>query len=189
MVFRNAQMLLKQEFTNLVKQAFNVIHNPSKIEKYLMMQPLYKDIDDKEVARAVNTVQVRIAGTPPESLLRELLTMGVLKPEAYVGYIHIMHNIPMDDLNEKPTMSLTDIMTEGKETLQDQKIKSDEKKQKRELDQREKDGEIQESNTKQQIQLEKTKQQGLDGKIEFEKVKQKGQAARAKQKPKAKKKR
>lgn len=186
MLFRNSQMKLKQLLTNQVTLVYNTIHNPVKMEKYFVTLPLYEEIDDEKMKQAVNTAEVRMPGTPPEAELKELLLMGVLKPEAFVQYIARIHNIPIEDLYKKPQTSLTDIMTEGKETLQDEKLKSDEKKQSKELKQRDKDAKSQQDGMKTQMQLEQVKQDGMDGKIELEKVKQKGVEQKAKLQSKAK---
>lgn len=138
-IFRNAQMSLKQDLVQFVSQMYNAIHNPAKLEAYLLRQPLDRQVSDRELAKAVNTVRIIISGTPPETELKELYGIGMLKYSAFRRYVSTMHCIPLSDLHEEPQISVMDLLTGGGETLQGEKQEGEEKMQTKEFKAREKE--------------------------------------------------
>lgn len=119
MMFNNNQMKLKQQICQFLKQVFGVIHTPWKLKIWLMNQPMDINITEEQAERAVNsTVSVVLPGTPPIEFLKQLRKEGMLTYTALRKYVSRMHNIPLADLNEECELSLIDVITEGKESLQ-----------------------------------------------------------------------
>lgn len=130
-IFRNSQMAMKQDFVQLLTHTHNVIHAHSKMEKYLLHQPLTRHVTREEVDRAVTTsVKVVIPGTPPEDIMDKLYREGVLKYSAKRKYIATMYAIPEDDLNEEPDITLPELITDYKSSMQSEQLDTQEKLQK-----------------------------------------------------------
>jgi hypothetical protein len=139
LIFRNSQMALKQDFVKLIKHTYNVIHAHSKIQMYLMHQPLTRHVTKTEVDRAISSsVKIVIPGMPPEDVIDKLYRQGELKYSAKRRYTSTMHAIPLDDLNEEPTISLEDLITDCKYSMQSEGLESQEKLQKQGFKEQEK---------------------------------------------------
>lgn len=194
-VFRNAQKHLKQRLVQLASQAFNTIHNPDKILSYLMAQSFSRHVDERELHRVAHSAQILIPGTPPEDYLEQLYIKGFLKYSAYKRYISTMHAIPEQDLHDEPELSLLDILTGGKESLQKMQMEHDSKMQKAQLKGKEKELEMKqdgdekkvelqteatEKNAASEMQTEKVKQKSMDQRLQMELLKQKGMQLKAK---------
>lgn len=194
-VFRNAQKQLKQRFVQIASQAFNSIHNPSKILHYLMSQSFTRHVDEQELEQVTNNAEIAIPGTPPEDYLEKIYAMGMLKYEAYRNYVSTMHAIPQSALNETPDLSLLDMITGGQESLKRMDMEQQTKLQKMQLKGKKEEMEMKmdgdekktqmqmeatEQNAQVQSSVEKVKQKSMDQRIHMEQLKQKGVAQKAK---------
>jgi hypothetical protein len=89
-------------------------------------KPITEPLSDEEVVSSTS-IQVSIPGRPSEETYKELYREGSLKRDAYIRYQSGMHHIPLESFETEPTLSLLDILTTGKESIE--RIKAEKKQE------------------------------------------------------------
>jgi hypothetical protein len=118
--------MVKDRITGYIADMYHIMWDKQTMRNVIVGKPITEPLSDEEVVSSTS-IQVSIPGRPSEETYKELYREGSLKRDAYIRYQSGMHHIPLESFETEPTLSLLDILTTGKESIE--RIKAEKKQE------------------------------------------------------------